>query len=93
MEIETADTSNQSLYKQVFSINMRKTAKPTIADFDPDSYGYTKVSFEPDFKRFGLEKIDDDMMGLLFKRVYDIAGVTSSKVNVHLNGKKIKGLT
>ena len=90
MTIETADSKNKKLYKQVFSNNMKKIGEPQISAYDSDAYDYTEVTFEPDFKRFGLSGFDDDMLGLIYKRVYDMAGVTPSKVNVHLNGKKIK---
>jgi hypothetical protein len=33
-----------------------------------------------------MDHLDDDIVSLLFKRAYDIAGVTSSKVKVYLNG-------
>ena len=37
---------------------------------------YTKVTFKPDYKRFGIEGITSDMFNLLKKRVFDIAAVT-----------------
>jgi DNA topoisomerase-2 len=37
-----------------------------------------------------MDILDDDIVSLLVKRAYDIAGVTSSKVKVYLNGKQIK---
>ena len=62
---------------------------PKIEDFSAESSEFTEVSFEPDLKKFGLEKITNDIESLLTKRVYDLAGCTPSSVNVYLNGKKI----
>lgn len=33
--------------------------------------------------------MDEDIISVMMKRVYDIAGCTSKKCNVYLNGKKI----
>lgn len=37
-----------------------------------------------------MKGLDSDAVKLLTKRVYDLAGVTASTVQVYLNGKKIK---
>ena len=39
-------------------------------------FDMTKVTFYPDLKRFGMEKLDDDIVALLKKRAYDMAGLT-----------------
>merc|ERR1719337_491907 len=64
-----------------------KKEKPTIiACSDKD---YTRVTFWPDLSKFGMEKLDDDIVALMKKRAYDIAGSTTKKVKVVLNGKKL----
>jgi DNA topoisomerase II len=93
MTIETADSKHKKHYKQTFTKNMKNIGEPTISEFPSDAIDYTKVTFEPDFKKFGISGLDDDMLGLIFKRVYDIAGITPSKVGVYLNGKKIKDIS
>jgi len=62
---------------------------PKISEFSPDSNEFTEVSFEPDLKKFQLEKMSADMVSLLSKRVYDLAGCTPASVGVYLNGKKL----
>jgi DNA topoisomerase II len=62
---------------------------PKIEEFSADSSEFTEVSFEPDLKKFGLERITNDIESLLVKRVYDLAGCTPSTVGVYLNGKKL----
>ena len=65
--------------------------EPKIEAFSPDSYDFTEVSFEPDLSKFGMLKtgLDSDIVSLLQKRVYDLAGCTKNNVSVYLNGKKI----
>lgn len=48
---------------------------------------FTCVTFYPDLQKFKMDVLDDDIVSLLIKRAYDIAGVTSSKVKVFLNDK------
>ena len=50
---------------------------------------FTKVTFWPDFKRFKMKELDQDILALFTKRVYDIAGVTDGKVKVELNGNQV----
>ena len=51
---------------------------------------YTKISWITDVKRFGIQKLSDDMISLMIRRIYDIAGITDKKVNVYYNDQKIK---
>ncbi|CAE6368969.1 unnamed protein product [Rhizoctonia solani] len=86
--VETADKKSEQKYKQTWTNNMSKPGKAKITK---NSRGeeFTKVSFRPDFKRFGMEGIDDDIAGLLRRRVYDMAG-TVKNIKVFLNGERIK---
>ncbi|KAF8319936.1 type II DNA topoisomerase [Clavulina sp. PMI_390] len=86
--IETANKEDGKKFKQTWTNNMSST---TDASITTNSRGeeYTKVTFSPDLARFQMESIDDDVLSLLTKRVYDLAG-TVSGVTVWLNGEKIK---
>ena len=46
---------------------------------------YTKVSWLPDYERFGLERLTDDMFQLFKKRTWDIAAVTDKSIKVKFN--------
>ena len=35
---------------------------------------FTKISFKPDLAKFGMDILDEDIVALLTRRVYDIAG-------------------
>ena len=48
---------------------------------------YTKISFIPDFKRFNMENLEEDIYSLMKKRVYDTAAWTSKFVSVSFNGE------
>jgi DNA topoisomerase-2 len=37
-----------------------------------------------------MKHLDDDIVALFTKRVYDLAGITDKKVNVYLNDAKIE---
>ena len=88
--IETVDEKTKKKYTQVFTNNMYKINKPTIKKLTGKTIKpYTKITFKPDFKRFGLNGLTDDIVSLMYKRVYDISACTPSSVKVYLNDKLI----
>ena len=68
---------------------MTKRTEPKIEPFDDTALDFTIVTFEPDFTRFDIKNLTDDMMSLLYWRVYDIAGISPKTTNVYLNKKKL----
>ena len=86
--IELQDSKNGKRYKQTWTENMGKMEKAKIVS--NKSADFVKVTFLPDYKRFGMEDgIDDDLEGLIYRRVYDMAG-TVSGIKVWLNGDHLK---
>ncbi|RKP21287.1 hypothetical protein ROZALSC1DRAFT_20652, partial [Rozella allomycis CSF55] len=85
--VETADSSKKKKFRQVFKKNMSEVGQPKIVDYSKDDF--TKITFKPDLKRFGMETFDEDVEKLFVKRVYDMAGVVKD-VKVYLNGERIK---
>ncbi|KAH1306527.1 DNA topoisomerase 2 [Aspergillus fumigatus] len=83
--IETQDSRQKKKYKQTWTNNMSKMGKAKITDAKGEDY--TKVTFKPDYAKFGMEGMDDDFEALVKRRVYDLAGTT--KVAVKLNGSRI----
>ncbi|CRG90833.1 DNA topoisomerase II [Talaromyces islandicus] len=83
--IETYDSRQKKKYRQTWTENMSKMGKARITDCKGDDY--TKVTFKPDYKKFGMEGMDDDFEALVKRRVYDLAG--TSKVAVKLNGTRV----
>lgn len=85
--IETADSETGLLYKQTFSNNMSKRGEPKITKWAKEDY--TKITFKPDFSKFGMEGFEDDTEALFRKRVYDMCACISN-VKVFLNGERLK---
>jgi len=86
-EIETIDHIRKKKYSQRFESNLSVIKKPTIKK--SKSTPYTQVKFLPDYARFGMKGLTDDMFNLFKKRVYDIAAVTGKNVKVKFNGELI----
>lgn len=86
--VETADKNTQQKYKQTWTNNMSVCGKAKITK-NAKGEEYTRVTFRPDLKRFGMDRIDDDTAGLLRKRVYDMVG-TVRDVKVFLNDERLK---
>ena len=80
------------MYVQEFTNNMGTKGKPTITETKAKS-DYTKITFSPDLSRFKMTELDSDMVGLLSRRAYDIAGSMASakgkSLKVTLNGEKL----
>ena len=83
--IETIDHIRGKKYTQRFEDNLSVIKKPTITTCK--NKPYTQVTFKPDYSRFGLDGLTDDMYNLLKKRTYDIAAVTGRDVKVKFNGE------
>ena len=47
----------------------------------------TKITFKPDFEKFGMDGLDADMVALFKKRVYDIAGTSPKDLKVRFSFK------
>ncbi|EXJ57517.1 DNA topoisomerase II [Cladophialophora yegresii CBS 114405] len=84
--VETSDSRQKKKYKQTWTKNMSEMGKAKITDAKGEDY--TKVTFFPDFAKFGMTAMDDDLEALFKRRVYDLAG-TCKGVKVKLNGSAI----
>lgn len=71
-------------YQQTFKNNMSEVEDPIIKTVK-NKKSYVKIEFKPDYKRFGLETLSDDMKALFKKRVYDVAFYLMGKVKVYYN--------
>ena len=86
--IETVDHIRGLKYVQEFKNNLDEICTPKITKATT-AKPYTKVSFRPDYARFGIENITPEMRSLFEKRIYDIAAVTDKSVKVKYNGNVI----
>jgi DNA topoisomerase-2 len=85
--LECQDSKNGKRYKQTWRDNMSKMDKAKISS--SKSADFVRVTFKPDWSKFGMSAIDDDLESLLYRRVYDMAG-TVRGVKVYLNENHIK---
>tara|TARA_Y100001970_G_scaffold293425_1_gene440125 strand:+ start:1777 stop:5145 length:3369 start_codon:yes stop_codon:yes gene_type:complete len=86
-KIETVDHTRGLKYTQEFKDNLNEICKPHITKSKVKPY--TRVSFKPDYKRFNIDGLSQDMKNLFLKRIYDIAAVTDKTVKVKYNGSQI----
>ncbi|KAH9411662.1 DNA gyrase/topoisomerase IV [Ordospora pajunii] len=84
--VETSDAEVKKYYRQVYRNNMGVKEEPEISRYT--SGDFTKITFKPDLKRFKMDRLDDGMVSLLKKRVYDLGGIVKN-VSIFLNEEKI----
>ena len=86
-KIETIDHYRKKLYTQEFHNNMSIKDEPVIKACA--RIPYTKISFLPDYERFGLKGLTEDMFYLFKRRVYDACATTMKDVSIYFNGVKL----
>jgi len=86
--IDLVDHRRKRQYTQSWNDNMKSTNQPVVK-YSAKS-PYTHVRFLPDYARFGLSGMTDDMYELIRKRAYDACACTDSSVNIYFNDKKIE---
>jgi DNA topoisomerase-2 len=85
--IETIDHYTKKIYTQTFSNNM--TARTTAEVKASSKVPYTQISFIPDYERFGMKNMSDDIYKLFNRRVIDACATTPKEVSVYFNGEKL----
>ena len=85
--VEVGDISRKRKFQQIFSENMTKRSEAKISELKTKN-GYTKITFIPDFEKFKLTSLTDDIISLFKKRVYDLAGVTT-RCKIYYNDNRI----
>ena len=87
-KIETVDHVRGLKYVQEFKDNLDTICQPVITKYKTQK-PFTRITFKPDYRRFGMPNgITSDMFALLKKRTFDISAVTDhsvKKVKVHYN--------
>lgn len=85
--IETIDHRRKKVYVQSFHNNMKSFDKPSIKA--SSKAPFTKIRFLPDYARFGMRKLSDDMYDLFRKRAMDACATTDASIAIHFNGEKL----
>ena len=88
--VETVDHTRGKKYTQVWSDNMKVVGKPKITDVAPTTKPYTKITWLPDYTRFGLaDGLTNDMVRLFHRRTLDCAAWCGASVKVYWNGSMV----
>ena len=91
-EIEIKDGENKCNYVQKWNTNMTNCLPPKITKHSP-STSSVSISFKPDWKRFGMDKMNDDIYKIFEKRVYDANMCTSHNCKVMFQGNNLPKTT
>jgi len=76
--VETACKKDGKEFRQSWTNNMGKAGDPKLKDFSGNDY--TRITFQPELKRFHMETLDDDTVGLLSRYEHlNIQGLTKSR--------------
>ncbi|VCX40920.1 unnamed protein product [Gulo gulo] len=84
--VETASREYKKMFKQTWMNNMGRAGEMELKPFNGEDY--TCITFQPDLSKFKMQSLDKDIVALMVRRAYDIAGSTKD-VKVFLNGNKL----
>ena len=87
-EIETVDAQRKLIYKQRFTDNMSQKSEPEILKFTQKPYSIFR--FFPDYERFEMKELSDDMFQIMKKRSFDACAVTDNDITVYFNDSKLE---
>jgi len=83
--VEICDSKNH--YTQTWSNNM--TTKTQAQVVPKKGKSFTKISFIPDYQRFGMTGMDPDTTAVFLSRVYEGSAITNKNVNIFFDQQKI----
>lgn len=89
MEVMVIDAERKLSYEQTYSLNMTRIGEPKVKT-SKTSRSSVAIKWEPDFARFGMTDITEDMMKLIERRVWDLAMTVGKDIKVLFNGETIK---
>lgn len=87
--VETADSERMLKFRMEWRSNMQEKTTPQITKMTKKE-DYTCVTFYPDLRRLQMHSLDRDIVEIMTKRVYDLAGCTCQRVKVWLNGSALQ---
>ena len=86
-KVETVDHVRGLKFVKEYRDNMTIKEKEVVSKCKKKPY--TEISWKIDFNRFGIDKYSSDILSLMERRVYDIAGTTDKSLSVWYNEKKL----
>jgi DNA topoisomerase-2 len=89
--IEIVDGKRKKKFYQEWTENMSVVGKAKVTDVTAKTIKpYIKVTFYPDFKRFGIDNLNNDHYNLFYRRTIDISSITNNNIKVEFNGTLIQ---
>ena len=86
--VEVGDADRKKKFYQEFNNNLLDKTKEKVTKYNNKS-SYVKITFYPDFEKFGIENLTDDHYQLFHRRCIDIAGTNNNNLKVYYNNKKL----
>ena len=83
--VEIADGKNH--YLQTWKNNMSEKTEPVIKASKKKPF--VKITFTPDYQRFGMTGLEQDTIDLFKSRVYEGSAITDKRVSVSFNDIKV----
>jgi DNA topoisomerase-2 len=83
--VEISD--GKSHYIQTWENNMSVKSEPKVKAKKGKSF--TKISFLPDYARFGMQGLDSDTRSLFLSRVYEGSAITNKGVGIYFDDTKV----
>src|SRR5210317_1630315 len=90
--IKIKDGENKCMYTQEWTDNMKTCGTPKIKKYS-SATSSVSITFVPDWKRFGMSKMDDSIYKIFEKRVYDANICTSQNCKVKFQGDALPKAT
>ncbi len=85
--VETIDSNNKKKFIQKFENNKLISNDPIIKRSTAKSY--VQVSFIPDYKRFNMKGLTNDIINYFYKRAIDLSICSNKDVSIYFNDEKI----
>jgi len=89
--VETVDANRKLYYKQKYLNNLSVIEKPQVEKYTKSPY--TKITFMPDYERFGFKPHEIEKLELwpaIQRRIYDLSIYVNNECNLWFNDEKIK---
>ena len=88
-QVTIPDSENKVKYVQQWTNNMTTCGEAKITKYS-GATSKVSIAFVPDWKRFGMTKMDKDFFSIIQKRVWDAVMCTSDNCVVSFQGSKLK---
>jgi DNA topoisomerase-2 len=87
-KIETIDQHRKLKYSQEYTDNMSIKGEPVIEKYKGEPY--TRISFIPDYAKFKMKSMTDELESLIKKRTIDMFACSRGMLNVFYNEERME---